>query len=185
MGNVLSQTVDNSQKAAVLLNDNSQMASGAINTNAMAFKITGGTFNKTINGTSTPDDATLQELLGLLKKLIENRDPEQKKVLQESGHTDKLEAIVNKGVTLQDILPFRKLIYGTALLKTPDGYGTAFLTAVPGLGVCFLSAGHCFKSLLIKESKTDHMDYLNGCKVWFGNFDGDLKAKSMNLHTFS
>ena len=93
-----------------------------------------------------------------------------------------------------DILQVRKLIYGIALVSTPDGCGTAFLADVPDLGVCLLSVGHNFESLF-KEPENNVMNALNNFMVWFGNFDGVIpddgepsdkleKGKPMNLRLF-
>jgi len=109
---------------------------------------------------------------------------------------DELDKIVKTYVRPDDLLPFKKLIYGVAQVYIPpneDGgpfYGTAFLANVPNVGVCLLSAGHNFAELFREveyddggEKKTRKMnsdeilEELGKFKVWFGNTDGVLMRR--------
>jgi len=170
----------------------------------VAFPVQGGnqTFNNTIGfqenyGTTDgrdPKSAKDEDpLISLLRKLLESRQEKYLKVLKDSTEPDELEVILRHDVNHNDILPFRKLIYGIALVGTPDSNGTAFLADVPDLGTCLLSSGHNFGSLF-KAPDNKIMDELNKVTAWFGNSDGIIpdrnpsdkleKGKPMNLRLF-
>lgn len=111
--------------------------------------------------------------LKIIEKLLDKRDPAQKKFLSDNGGEEVLENMVT-GAKEDDLLLFRKVIKSIGLLRNDEnGFGTIFIAHVVGQGLCLLSAGHNFMTILNKRSSKETWLKLRKYSVMFSNINGE------------